>query len=98
MLLRARFDALAPNLRGALWMLLAAFVWATNEATIKWLGRSLDPFQISFFRCLFGGLTILPFLLASGSLQLFRTRHLGGHFIRAAAGYVAMALSFYSVI
>lgn len=97
-MLRARFDALGPNVRGALWMLMAAFVWATNEATIKWLGRSLDPFQISFFRCLFGGLTILPFVVVSGGARAFRTRHFGGHFIRAAAGYIAMALSFYSVI
>ncbi len=96
--LRTHFEALSPNVRGALWMLLAAFIWSVNEATIKGLGRTLDPFQISFFRCLFGGLVVLPFLLASAGTRAFRTRRFGGHFIRAAAGYVAMALAFYSIV
>jgi drug/metabolite transporter (DMT)-like permease len=96
--LRARFEALAPNVRGALWMLLAALIWSVNEATIKGLGRSLDPLQISFFRCFFGGLTVLPFIFVSAGTRAFRTQRFGGHFIRAAAGYVAMALAFYSII
>jgi drug/metabolite transporter (DMT)-like permease len=97
-ILRAYFESLSPNVRGALWMLLAALVWSVNEATIKGLGRSLDPFQIAFFRCFFGGLWVLPFLLASTGTRAFRTRRFGGHFVRAAAGYVAMALAFYSIV
>ena len=96
--LRARFEALAPNVRGALWMLLAAMIWSINEATIKGLGRSLDPFQISFFRCVFGGLTVLPFIFAMAGRRAFRTQRFGAHFVRAAAGYIAMALAFYSIV
>lgn len=96
--LRTRFEALAPNVRGALWMLLAALIWSINEATIKGLGRTLDPLQISFFRCFFGGLMVLPFIFVSAGTRAFRTKRFGGHFVRAAAGYIAMALAFYSIV
>lgn len=96
--LHARLRWLPANARGALWMLLAAAVWATNDALVKALGRTIDPLQISLFRCFFGGLTILPFILATTGTLAFRTSRLGGHIVRSAAGYIAMVLSWYSVI
>ena len=96
--LQARLRSLPANVRGALWMLLAAAIWASNDAIIKALGRTIDPFQIAFFRCVVGGLAIIPFLIASSGGPALRTRRLGGHMARAAAGYLAMVLSWYSVI
>ena len=87
---------LPGNARGALWMLGAVTAFAIMDALIKWVGQTLDPFQIAFFRCVFGGLFILPFALRNGPAAL-RTRRWGGHLARALIGYTAMVLGFYAV-
>lgn len=96
--LGARLRSLPPNVRGALWMLMGTVIWASNDVVVKTLGRTIDPFQIAFFRCFFGGLTIIPFLLASSGVLALRTRRLGGHIVRAAAGYLSMALAWYAIV
>lgn len=92
----ARLRRLPDNARGALWMLGAISAFATMDALIKWVGQTLDPFQIAFFRCVFGGLFVLPFALRHGP-QAVRTRRWGGHLARALIGYTAMILGFYAV-
>ena len=87
---------LPGNARGALWMLGAVTAFACMDALIKWVGQTLDPFQIALFRCLFGGLFVLPFALREGPSAL-RTRRWGGHLGRALIGYTAMTLGFYAV-
>ncbi len=87
---------LPGNVRGALWMLAAVSVFSTMDAVIKLLGQSLDSFQIALFRCVFGGIAILPFALRGGFGAL-RTRRPGGHLARALIGYTAMVFGFYAV-
>ncbi|MBM3536299.1 MAG: DMT family transporter [Alphaproteobacteria bacterium] len=96
--LHARLRALPPNVRGALWMLLGTVIWSTSDVIVKNLGHRIDPFQIALFRCFFGGLIVLPFLLASANPMAFQTRRLGGHVVRAAAGYLAMAFGWYAIV
>ena len=50
-----RVRRLPGNARGALWILGAVSVFAIMDALIKWVGQTLDPFQIAFFRCFVGG-------------------------------------------
>ena len=96
--LKARLRSLPPNVRGALWMLMAAAVWATNDVIVKAIGRTIDPTQIAFFRCFFGALTVIPFLLASSGALALRPRRFGGHVGRSVMGYLAMVFSWYSVV
>jgi drug/metabolite transporter (DMT)-like permease len=91
-----RLRRLPDNARGALWMLGAVSAFASMDALIKWVGQTLDPLQIAFFRCLFGGLFVLPFALRNG-LSAVRTQRWGGHLGRALIGYTAMVLGFYAV-
>ncbi|HEX2115527.1 MAG TPA: DMT family transporter, partial [Alphaproteobacteria bacterium] len=91
-----RLRRLPDNARGALWMLGAVTAFAMMDALIKWVGQTLDPFQIALFRCLFGGLFVLPFALRHGPAAI-RTRRWGGHLGRALIGYTAMTLGFYAV-
>ncbi len=96
--LQARLRSLPANARGALWMLLAAAIWATNDVIVKAVGRTIDPNQIAFFRCFFGAVTVIPFLLASSGTLALRTRRFGGHVGRSVMGYLAMVFSWYSVV
>ena len=92
----ARVRRLPDNARGAVWIFGAVSVFAIMDALIKWVGQTLDPFQIAFFRCIFGGVFVLPFALRGG-LGALRTQRWGGHLGRSLIGYAVMALGFYAV-
>jgi drug/metabolite transporter (DMT)-like permease len=94
----ARFRGLGPNARGALWAAAAVLAFSTMDTLVKWMGSSLHPLQIAFFRCAFALLATLPWLLMAGGPAAFRTRRLGGHFLRAFFGYSAMATGFYALV
>jgi drug/metabolite transporter (DMT)-like permease len=92
------WSALPGNARGAAWIILAGFCFATMGATVKLLGARLDPLQIAFFRCAFGLLFLLPFLLRSGGVvQALRSRRPGRHVARVVLGVIAMYCGFYAI-
>lgn len=87
----------APNHRGALWMVAASLGFTVNAALVKTLiAGGLDVFQVAFVRALFSFAVLLPFMLHAGPAVL-RTRHPGLHGIRAFAGSAAMVCGFYAV-
>lgn len=88
--------ALPANVRGALWILAASILFSVMSAAVKTVGARLDSFQIAFFRCAFGLIVILPFMVKAGP-QVFRTRRLPLHVLRALTGVAAMFSGFYSI-
>jgi len=80
-------------LRGALWMVLAAFSFAVMTTLIRKLSNDIHPFELAFFRSLFGLLFMLPWFLRAGFGAL-KTERLGLHGFRALVGLVAMLLWF----
>jgi drug/metabolite transporter (DMT)-like permease len=94
----AALRALGPNARGALWAAAAMLAFSTMDTLVKWMGSSLHPLQIAFFRCVFALLATLPWLLMAAGMSGFRTRRLGGHFLRALFGYSAMASGFVALV
>ncbi len=97
----ARCRALPGNARGALWMLLAGAVFTGQGAIVKSLGDRLDSFEIAFFRCAFGLLAILPFVIgpyfSQGSAALFLTGRPWMHLARALVGVAGVFCGFYAV-
>ncbi len=90
--------ARAPgNVRGALWMAIAAFVFAAMNALIKYVGHGLHGFEIAFFRALFGFLALLPAIAAAGGTAVFRTDRLKMHGLRALFGGITMLCFFYAM-
>ncbi len=87
---------LSANVHGALWMLLATVTFSCMGAVVKSLGGRLDSFQIAFFRCLFGLLIVLPFVVR-GRGAVLRTRQPGLLVLRAGLGVGAMACAFYAI-
>jgi drug/metabolite transporter (DMT)-like permease len=83
-------------LRGALWMVLAAFSFAAMTTLIRKLSNGIHPFELAFFRSLFGLLFMLPWFLKAGFGAL-KTERLGLHGFRALVGLVAMLLWFLSL-
>ncbi|MBF0624708.1 MAG: DMT family transporter [Magnetococcales bacterium] len=87
--------ALPGNWRGIVWILLSSTAFAVMAALVKALGRELHPFQIVFFRCLFGLLWLTPFFIRFGVAGL-RSQRPGLHFSRALVGNLAMTTTFYA--
>ncbi|MDP7666533.1 MAG: DMT family transporter [Rhodospirillales bacterium] len=63
-------------------MVMAALVNASVGAMVKHLSADLHPFEIVFFRALFGIVTLSPLLLRHG-LSALETRHFRLYFFRA---------------
>ena len=95
-LLRARWTTLPDNVRGAAWILVSCLFFSSMAALVKLLGSRLDSLQLSFFRALFGFLTILPFV-AWGGFAAVRTERLGLHVSRGLIGGTGMVCSFYAI-
>jgi drug/metabolite transporter (DMT)-like permease len=94
----ARLAALPPHLRGALWMIAAAACFAAMAGGIRLVADRMHPFEIAFFRTLFGLFWMLPWILRRG-VRALRTRRLGLYFLRTVtsggsmlAQFTAMAL------
>jgi drug/metabolite transporter (DMT)-like permease len=104
-----RWNALPGNARGALWVLVAAALFAVMAAAAKVLGNdvlgadgevlhgALPSFQVTFFRSLAALLTTLPFLLRHGS-RLLRSGRPGLAVLRGVAGASGMMCNFYAMI
>ncbi|MGI9434889.1 MAG: DMT family transporter [Geminicoccaceae bacterium] len=87
-----------PSLQGAVWILLAGFFITAMGAIIKFMAEGLSPFQITFFRAIFGLLMILPVALARQGPGILRTRCLNLHIARGVVSALGMTAAFYAVM
>ena len=88
---------LSPPLRAALLMLLANLAVASMTAGIRLAASELHPFEIAFFRNLFGFAFVLPFLARTG-LGTLRAQapgllllSSGGHLVAMLGYFLAVA-------
>jgi drug/metabolite transporter (DMT)-like permease len=93
--MEARFDRLPANLRGALWVMMAALLLTIMGAMVKELSKDIHSFQIVFFRCLIGGIALFPFILRAGISSL-KTQRPDLHTARVIIGITAMFCVFYA--
>ncbi len=87
---------LPGSVRGPLWMLLAAFAFAALTTIIRDMSSTLHPFELAFFRNLFGLLFMLPWFWRSGFAAL-KTERLHLHGFRALVGLSAMLAWFTAI-
>ena len=87
------------NRRAALWLLASASLFTFTGVLVKWLGQTLHPFEISFFRALVALLVILPIFARSGGLRAgIKTEIPLLQMFRGIVGSVAMFLGFYAIV
>ena len=92
-----RWFSLHPNVRGALWITLGAVFFSFAAMLVKYLGASLHTAEITFFRCLFGLIALLPFVIRQGVRNVMTTERLPLLLLRSAFGVTAMACGFYAI-
>lgn len=83
-------------LQGAFWALMICLTSSTNDVLMRHLGERLPVVEIIFFRFLFSMLTVIPFML-SHEKNLFKTKQVKNHALRAVVGAVALGLCCLSV-
>ncbi len=86
-----------PNIRGTLWLILAALLFSVMMTLVKILGSTFDSYQIAFFRVFPGMILTLPFLLRAG-LSSFTTTKPLIHGLRVVAGGSGLAANFYAIV
>ncbi len=77
-------------------IVIATVAFAVMHTAIRHLSNELHPFQIAFFRNLFGLAFLMPLIAQSGFAQM-RTKRLGLHAIRGVVNIGAMLLFFYAL-
>lgn len=85
-----------PVLQAAGWMLLGGACFAATTGIVRHVSAGLDPIQIVFFRCLFGLIAMLPFVMRAGFHTLHSARP-SLHLIRAGLAVFAMIAWFKGV-
>jgi len=86
---------LAPNTRGAIWLLLSMTFFTVMAVLTKFLGTRLDPMQVAFFRLFFATLVIVPWLLRDGG---FIPNHAKLMTLRGIIGGAAMICMVYAFV
>lgn len=88
---------LSPFARAALYMTISAVLFGIMAVTIRLASKQLHPFQIAFFRNLFGFVFTLPLLYRAG-WGLLRTERLPLYFFRCLIGMVGMLAGFWAIV
>ena len=82
-----------PATRGIVLMCLSTVAFAIMHGLVRFVSEVLPPFQIAFFRNIFGLAFLLPLLLRS-RFQVLRTQRIGLHALRAVINIAAMLMFF----
>jgi len=77
-------------------MLFAALGFSVMNVLIRLTSAELHPFQIAFFRNLFGLVFMLPWLIKNGYAS-FKTRRIKLFLIRAVLGLISMLCFFWGI-
>ncbi|QFT33637.1 Riboflavin transporter [Labrenzia sp. THAF82] len=91
--LGAAWKSQSPVIRGVVMMCASTVAFAVMHFSVRVASSELHPFQIAFFRNLFGLAFLVPLLIGPGFVQM-RTRRFGLHALRGVVNIAAMFLFF----
>ncbi len=84
---------LQSNLRGLLWMLVCGLFMSAMHASIRHVSGGMHPFEIAFFRLVFGLLPLLPWFFKLGLAPL-KTKRPGMIIFRGVLNLVCLLAFF----
>ena len=88
---------MSHNLTGALWILLGTLLFCANDALVKYLGKTVSPFEIVWVRYILGLVLLTPVFLHVG-LQGLKTQRLTMHFVRALVACSAQVAVYFALV
>lgn len=69
-------------IKGISWFMLSMIISIINDIFMKYLGNNIHSTEITFFRFLFGTISLLPLMIFNNQSS-FKTKYLNTHFLRA---------------
>ena len=90
---RAIWHRQTPVLRGIVLMCLSTVAFSIMHGLVRFVSEVLPPFQIAFFRNIFGLAFLLPLLMRS-RFSILRTKRIGLHALRGIINIIAMLMFF----
>lgn len=81
--------AVHPTVKGIALMVMGTAFFAAMHGSVRYVSAEVHPFEIAFFRNVFGFLFFVPWIMRAG-LVVLRTRRLGFHAARGAVNGVSM--------
>ncbi|OAN95741.1 hypothetical protein A8B74_14495 [Sulfitobacter geojensis] len=84
---------MTPAVRGIILMCASTVAFSIMHGLVRFVSEVLPPFQIAFFRNLFGIAFLLPLLIRS-RFSMLRTNRLGLHALRGVVNIAAMLMFF----
>ena len=91
-----RIKILGPNIRGAIWMVLAVIILTGMFAVAKHLMQTLPMLEVAMFRFLMSLFFFLPWLIRNGFSVLKSDRPFG-HFWRSFFGATSLLAGMYAI-
>lgn len=85
-----------PTARGMALLVIATLSFAGMQSCVRLVSHDLHPFEIGFFRSLFGLLVFIPFLIRVG-LEPLRTRRIGLQVLRGTLHVISMLTFFLAI-
>ena len=82
-----------PVMRGIVLMCLSTIAFSIMHGLVRFVSEVLPPFQIAFFRNIFGLAFLLPLLMRS-RFAILRTKQIGLHALRGIINMAAMLMFF----
>src|SRR5262245_9484724 len=83
---------LSPIARAALWILLSGICAVLMSVLIRIAAQDLHPFEVAFFRCLFGPVFVLLWIAKGGAAAAqLRPRRMGFYLLLGIIGLISMA-------
>lgn len=86
----------ATYAKGVAWMVLSTFLFVCVDGVIKQAGKTIHPFEVGFFRNVFGLLFLVP-ALSRGRFVAMKTSQLHMHLARGVLGLAATLTFFYAL-
>ena len=91
-----RFTGASDLTRAILLMVFASFIFNLMNAVIRYLSTDIHPFEIGFFRNVFGLVALSPLYFRHG-LGVLKTKRIGMHATRAGFNVISMMCFFYAL-
>jgi len=92
-----RWNLISPNIRGACFVVVGAFLLIVMASLVKHLGKTLPAFEVLFARFLAGLIVITPLVWRMGP-KIVRTSKIHLHAARGFVGFMGNLCFFFALI
>ncbi|MEP1090495.1 MAG: DMT family transporter [Rhizobiaceae bacterium] len=89
----AKWNRQTPVMRGILLMCFSTIAFSIMHGLVRYVSADMHPFQIAFFRNLFGLAFLMPLLMRSNFVAL-KSQRIGLHALRGVINIIAMLMFF----